>query len=90
MQEMPQEARHEASQHFQTLLQLALPCGVYGEEYPDDSSVISEMNPLNHGGTPPETNEIVTNICSCHNFFFPFFCANNFYTSLLLIVCALK
>ena len=21
------------------------------------------------GGTTPETNEIVTNICSCHNFF---------------------
>ena len=25
-----------------------------------------------------------------HNFFFPFFCANNYYTSLLLIVCALR
>ena len=23
----------------------------------------------NLGGTTPETNEIVTNICSCHNFF---------------------
>ena len=42
------------------------------------------------GGPTPETNEIVTLICSCHNFFFPFFCANTFYTSLLLIVCALK
>ena len=29
-------------------------------------------------------------ICSCHNFFPPFFCANTFDTSLLLIVCALK
>ena len=29
-------------------------------------------------------------ICSCHNFFPPFFCADNFYTSLLLIVCALR
>ena len=41
-------------------------------------------------GNLPETNEIVTDICSCHNFFFPFFCANTFDTSLLLIVCALK
>ena len=24
---------------------------------------------LTLGGTTPETNEIVTNICSCHNFF---------------------
>ena len=24
---------------------------------------------LSVGGTTPETNEIVTNICSCHNFF---------------------
>ena len=36
-----------------------------------------------------ETNEIVTNICSCITFP-PFFCANTFDTSLLLIVCALK
>ena len=42
------------------------------------------------GGALPETNEIVTLICSCHNFFSHFFCANTFYTSLLLIVCALK
>ena len=28
--------------------------------------------------------------CTCHNFFFPFLCANNYYTSLLLIVCALR
>ena len=41
-------------------------------------------------GTLPETNEIVIHIYSCHNIFFPFFCANTFYTSLLLIVCALK
>ena len=27
---------------------------------------------------------------SCHNFFFPFFCADSFDTSLLLIVCALN
>ena len=43
-----------------------------------------------YGGAIPKTNEIVTLICSCHNFFFPFFCANTFYTSLLLIVCALR
>ena len=28
--------------------------------------------------------------CPCHNFFSSFFCANNYYTSLLLIVCALR
>ena len=28
--------------------------------------------------------------CTCHNFFLPFFCANNYYTTLLLIVCALR
>ena len=28
--------------------------------------------------------------CPCHNFFPSFFCANNYYTSLLLIVCALR
>ena len=44
----------------------------------------------NRGGTTPETTEIWTNICSCHNFFPPFFCANTFDTSLLLIVCALR
>ena len=45
---------------------------------------------LKEGGTTPETNEIGTHICSSHNFFSPFFCANTFDTSLLLIVCALK
>ena len=28
--------------------------------------------------------------CTCHNFSPPFFCANDYYTSLLLIVCALR
>ncbi len=34
--------------------------------------------------------EIRTYICSCHKFFSPFFCANTFETSLLLIGCALR
>ena len=41
------------------------------------------------GGTIPFNNEIFTHICSCHNFP-PFFCADTFITSLLLIVCALR
>ena len=42
------------------------------------------------GGMTPETTKIWKHICSCHNFFPPFFCANNYYTSLLLIVSALR
>ena len=42
------------------------------------------------GGTLPEASEIWTHICSCHNFFPPFFCADTFDTSLLLVVCALR
>ena len=34
--------------------------------------------------------EICIFFCTCHNFPPPFFCANNYYTSLLLIVCALR
>ena len=40
------------------------------------------------GGTGPFTTEIWTHICSCHYFFTPFFCADNFDIRLLLIVCA--
>ena len=31
--------------------------------------LVTFANILIEGGTTPETNEIVTNICSCHNFF---------------------
>ena len=40
------------------------------------------------GGIGPFTTEIRTHICSCHNFFPPFFCADTFIASLFLIVCA--
>ena len=36
-----------------------------GSEY----SAYSRYICVPYGGTTPETNEIVTNICSCHNFF---------------------
>ena len=42
------------------------------------------------GGPPHFSPKLSFFFCSCHNFFFPFFCANNFYTSLLFIVCALR
>ena len=45
---------------------------------------------MGQGGTTPETTKIWTRICSCHNFPPPFFCANTFDTSLLLIVCDLR
>ena len=52
-------------------------------------SLFDAFNKSAEGDTTPETSKIVTLICSCHNFF-PFFCANTFDTSLLLIVCALR
>ena len=42
------------------------------------------------GWTAPETTEIWTHNCSCYNIFFPFFYADTFDISLLLIVCALR
>ena len=30
---------------------------------------VKSVKIANNGGTIPETNEIVTHICSCHNFF---------------------
>ena len=41
------------------------------------------------GETTPETNEIVTLICSCHNFF-SLFCANTFYTELVAYCVCFK
>ena len=37
----------------------------------EQANLIATKNslPPTYGGTTPETNEIVTNICSCHNFF---------------------
>ena len=40
--------------------------------------------------TRPQTTEIWTLICCCHNFFSPYFCADNFITSLLLIVWCVR
>ena len=55
-------------------LQLPLPCGSIPRAILWTSNEALRLNQwVNHhtstGGTTPETNEIVTNICSCHNFF---------------------